>query len=67
MRSKCELGKVLAHDTVSVRVARSGAFAPMEVSIPKHIAGVMKLKKGERLRMYTDGTKIYIDRFQEEV
>ena len=67
MRSKCELGKVLAHDTVSVRVARSGPFAPMEVSIPKDIALVMKLKKGEKLRMYTDGIKIYLDRFQEEI
>jgi hypothetical protein len=26
---------------------------------------VMKLKKGEKLRKYTDGTKIYVDRFQE--
>lgn len=52
---------------MSVRVARSGPFAPMEVSIPKDIAIAMKLKKGEKLRMYTDGTKIYIDRFQEEV
>jgi hypothetical protein len=63
--SKCELGKVLAHDVVSLRVARSGAFAPMEVSIPKPIIAAMKLKKGDKLRIYTDGQKIYIDKFEE--
>jgi hypothetical protein len=25
----------------------------------------MKLKKGESLRIYTDGEKIYVDRFEE--
>jgi hypothetical protein len=59
------LGKVLAHDVVGLRVARSGPFAPMEVSIPKPIINVMKLKKGDKLRIYTDGLKIYIDKFEE--
>jgi len=47
--------QALAHDVVSLRVARSGAFAPMEVSIPKPIITAMKLKKGDKLRIYTDG------------
>ena len=57
--------KVIAHDVVSVRTARSGEYPPMIVSIPKRIVDVMKLKRGERLRIYTDGEKIYLDRFEE--
>jgi hypothetical protein len=56
--------KVIAHDVVSVRPARSGDYPPMIVSIPKKIVDVMKLKKGESLRIYTDGEKIYLDRFE---
>ena len=60
-----EVGKVLAHDVVNVRAARSGDYAPMIISIPKEIANSMKLKKGEKLRIYTDGQRIYIDRFEK--
>jgi hypothetical protein len=59
------LGKVLAHDVVSVRAARSGDFAPIIVSIPKTIIEAMKIKKGDRLRKFTDGNRIYLDRFEE--
>jgi hypothetical protein len=62
---KLEVGKVLAHDVVNVRVARSGDYAPMIISIPKEVSNAMKLKKGEKLRIYTDGQKIYIDRFEK--
>lgn len=57
--------KVLAHDVVSVRLARSGESAPIIVSIPKKLVDIMKLKHGEKLRIYTDGEKIYLDRFEE--
>ena len=40
-------------------------MAPKEVSIPKPIITAMKLKKGDKLRIYTDGLKIYIDKFEE--
>jgi hypothetical protein len=56
--------KVLAHDVVNVRPARSGDYPPMIVSIPKKIVDVMKLEKGEKLRIYTDGERIYLDRFE---
>jgi hypothetical protein len=59
------VGKVLAHDVVNVRAARSGDFSPLIVSIPKTVASSMKLRKGDRLRIYTDGQKIYLDRFEE--
>jgi hypothetical protein len=56
--------KVLAHDVVNVRPARSGDYPPMIVSIPKKIVDVMKLERGEKLRIYTDGERIYLDRFE---
>jgi hypothetical protein len=56
--------KVLAHDVVNVRPARSGDYPPMIVSIPKQIVDIMKLEKGEKLRVYTDGERIYLDRFE---
>jgi hypothetical protein len=62
---KLEMGKVLAHDVVNIRAARSGDFAPLIISIPKPVASAMKIKKGDRLRIYTDGQRIYIDRFEE--
>jgi hypothetical protein len=62
--TKLDLGKVLAHDVVSIRAARSGEFAPLIISIPKTVATAMKVKKGDRLRIYTDGHKIYLDRFE---
>lgn len=62
--TKLDLGKVLAHDVVSIRAARSGDFAPLIISIPKTVVNAMKVKKGDRLRIYTDGQKIYMDRFE---
>jgi hypothetical protein len=56
--------KVLAHDVVNVRPARSGDYPPMIVSIPKKIVDIMKLEKGEKVRIYTDGERIYLDRFE---
>jgi hypothetical protein len=57
--------KVLAHTTVAIRPARTGNNPPIIVSIPRKIADVMKLKIGEDLRMYTDGERIYLDKFEE--
>lgn len=58
------LGKVLAHDTITIRTARSGKGAPLIMSLPKEIADAMKFKKGDKVRIYTDGQKVYIDRFE---
>jgi hypothetical protein len=56
--------KVIAHDVVNVRPARSRDSPPMIVTIPKELVEAMKLKKGEELRIYTDGEKLYLDRFE---
>jgi hypothetical protein len=57
------LGKVLAHDSITIRAARSGKDAPLIMSLPKEIADKMKFKKGDKVRIYTDGEKVYVDRF----
>jgi len=49
---------------VIARAARSGEYPPMIVTIPKKLVEAMKLKKGESLRIYTDGEKLYLDRFE---
>jgi bifunctional DNA-binding transcriptional regulator/antitoxin component of YhaV-PrlF toxin-antitoxin module len=48
-----------------VRAARSGDSTPIIVSIPKAVVDVMKIKKGDKLRIYTDGEKIYLDVFEK--
>ena len=57
--------KVLAHDVVTIRAARGGEDTPMVVSIPKHIAKILKLKLKDRMQIYTDGEKIYLDKIKE--
>jgi hypothetical protein len=64
LSNKFELGKVLAHDTITIRTARSGKGAPLIMSLPKEIADAMKFKKGDKVRIYTDGQKVYIDKFE---
>jgi antitoxin component of MazEF toxin-antitoxin module len=57
--------KIGEHDIVNVRPARSGDSPLMTVTIPKQLVEVMKLKKGKKLRIYTDGERIYLDRFEQ--
>ncbi len=57
--------KVLAHDVVTIRAARGGEDIPMIVSIPKPIANILKLKLKDRMQIYTDGEKIYLDKIKE--
>ena len=47
--------KVIAHDVISVRPARTGDSPLMIITVPKKIVEAMQLKKGEDLRIYTDG------------
>jgi bifunctional DNA-binding transcriptional regulator/antitoxin component of YhaV-PrlF toxin-antitoxin module len=37
----------------------------MIITIPKKLVEAMKLKDDESLRIYTDGERLYIDRFEE--
>jgi hypothetical protein len=56
--------KIIAHDVVIARPARSGETPPMILTIPKKLVEAMKIKKGESLRIYTDGDRLYVDRFE---
>jgi hypothetical protein len=38
--------RVIAHDVISIRPARSGDSPPMIITIPKKIVEAMKLKRG---------------------
>jgi hypothetical protein len=38
--------KVITHDVISIRPARSGDSPPMIITIPKKIVEAMKLKRG---------------------
>jgi hypothetical protein len=46
-------------------MARSGDFAPMEISVQKPIVNAMKLMKRDRLRIFTDGNRSYLDNEKE--
>jgi hypothetical protein len=50
---------------VTIRAARGGEDIPMIVSIPKPIANILKLKLKDRMQIYTDGEKIYLDKIKE--
>ena len=60
--------KVLADDIVTVRAARTPkegeTIIPLIVSIPKPIAEIMKIEKGNKLVIYTDGDQIYLRRYE---
>lgn len=57
--------KVLAHEVVSIRVARGGEYAPLVIPLPKSIADIMKCEKGVKVHIYTDGERMYIEKLQE--
>ena len=57
--------KVIAHEVVTIRVARGGEYAPLVIPLPKPIAEVMKYVKGDQVRIYTDGERIYIEKLED--
>jgi hypothetical protein len=57
--------KVLAYDVVTMRTARSGDNAPLIISIPSAIVKAAKYKKGEKIQIYTDGERTYLERLPE--
>jgi hypothetical protein len=57
--------KVLAHQTVSIRAARSGKNSPLIVSIPKIIVDAINIKKKDIVHMYTDGERVCFTKLKE--
>lgn len=54
--------KVLAHDVVNLRGAMGGDNPPLIISIPREIANTAKVVKGDKMQIYTDGERIYLER-----
>jgi hypothetical protein len=57
--------KILAHDVVTIRGARGGEDAPLIMSIPRAIVNAAKYKKGDKVQIYTDGERTYLERLAE--
>lgn len=57
--------RVLAHDVVNIRGASGGENPPLIVSIPRAIANAVKVSKGDRMQIYTDGERIYLERLTQ--
>jgi hypothetical protein len=57
--------KVIAHDVISIRTARGGDYAPLIAPVPKKIAEVMHIKNGDMFSIFTDGERLYLERFTE--
>jgi hypothetical protein len=63
--------KVLADDIVNIRAARGPdekkgeKHPPLIVSIPRSIADAAKVQKGDKMRIYTDGEKVYLDKVEK--
>jgi hypothetical protein len=65
---KIRLGpKVIARDVVLIRGATGEENPPLIVSIPRKILNAASLKKGDEVRIYTDGARIYLERLAEPI
>jgi hypothetical protein len=50
---------------VTIRGARGGEDAPLIMSIPRAIVNAAKYKKGDKVQIYTDGERTYLERLAE--
>lgn len=57
--------KIVAHEVVTIRAARGGEYAPLVIPLPKNVADAMKYEKGNKVHIYTDGERAYIERLEE--
>jgi hypothetical protein len=57
--------KILAHDVVTMRAARGGEDSPLIISVPSVIVKAAKYRKGEKIQIYTDGERTYLERLAE--
>jgi hypothetical protein len=58
---------VIARDVVRVRGATGEENPPIIISVPRPILNAVNIKKGDEVRIYTDGRKIYLERLDEPV
>ncbi len=58
-------GKVIARDVVRIRGATGEENPPIIISIPRKILNTAGLRKGDEVRIYTDGARIYLEKLGE--
>lgn len=56
---------VIARDVVRVRGATGENRPPIIVSIPRAILQAVKMEKGDDVRIYTEGIRIYLEKLEE--
>jgi hypothetical protein len=55
------IGDTLVDDTVILRAARSGkGTLPLIVTIPHEIVQAVGFKRGQKLDIFTDGKRVYL-------
>jgi hypothetical protein len=50
---------------VRIRGATGEENPPLIVSIPRKILNAASIRKGDEVRIYTDGTRIYLEKLEE--
>ena len=63
-RSKSGL-RVLARDVVRIRGATGEENPPIILLIPRKVLNAANLRKGDEVRIYTDGIRIYLEKLEE--
>lgn len=56
---------VIARDVVRIRGATGEENPPIIVSVPRAILNAVGMKKGDEVRIYTDGRRVYLDKLEE--
>ena len=62
-----KISKVIASDVVLIRGATGEENPPIIISIPRKILNAASLRKGDEVRIYTDGARIYLEKLEEPV
>jgi hypothetical protein len=59
--------KVIARDVVLIRGATGDENPPIIISIPRKILNAAGFRKGDEVRIYTDGARIYLEKLEEPI
>jgi hypothetical protein len=60
-------GKVITREVVRIRGATSGENPPIIISVPRKILNAASLRKGDEVRIYTDGQRVYLEKLEEPI
>jgi hypothetical protein len=60
-----KITKVIARDVVRIRGATGEENPPIIISVPRKILNAANLRKGDDVRIYTDGIRVYLEKLEE--